>query len=374
MKSILKIAYSNKKIFAINSLIFLIFITLPPVFLQLARFFININRPAHMSKAKKANSDLYPDKIYSHTLFKEKALLEKKYKSYIGWRPEPIKLTYTTIKKPYNTRYSLGEKLYQSTWFFGGSTMWGWGVSDSGTIPSIYHTKTDLPVFNFGEQGWTSRQSLNQFISAIGDGNIPSTVIFYSGINDINIGCRLFNQSLPVHSREEQISDVLGKKNNLVNSKKIIEIIVEPYLIIEKKFNKQKYYKSSNCLINDKKSNAIASHLVNNWYSAYLISRANEVKFLAVLQPTIISSGGKLKNLVLPINSEEIKEYRKIYPLIKKEIKTKCLMDKTFCSSFIDASKWVPPSADVFIDEGHLIKEGNEIITNRLIKEISQEK
>ena len=50
--------------------------------------------------------------------------------------------------------------------------MWGTGASDNQTIPSHFHELTNKNVFNFGETGWASRQSLNQLISLIGDGNI----------------------------------------------------------------------------------------------------------------------------------------------------------------------------------------------------------
>ena len=92
-------------------------------------------------------------------------------------------------------------------WFFGGSTMWGTGASDSQTIPSHFNSLTNMSVYNFGQGGWNSRQSLNQLINAIGDNNNPSVVIFYDGVNDIQ-QCRSEIKILPAHV-DNKISCVL---------------------------------------------------------------------------------------------------------------------------------------------------------------------
>ena len=92
---------------------------------------------------------------------------------------------------------------------FGGSTLWVTGASDSQTIPSHFNSLTNTPVYNFGESGWNSRQSLNQLINAIGDGRNPSVVIFYDGVNDIINQCRSDLKLVPSHSRERKIQNVM---------------------------------------------------------------------------------------------------------------------------------------------------------------------
>ena len=54
----------------------------------------------------------------------------------------------TSKFKGYRNRLSDGESIVNSTWFFGGSTIWGFANPKSGTIPSIFHKKTNQPVFN----------------------------------------------------------------------------------------------------------------------------------------------------------------------------------------------------------------------------------
>mgnify|MGYP001371104477 CR=1 FL=1 len=71
------------------------------------------------------------------------------------------KFDYVEVHGPYNARRSFGEKIDESVWFFGGSTMWGYGVSNESTIPSLFYKRTGDSVFNFGEDSWDSRQSMS---------------------------------------------------------------------------------------------------------------------------------------------------------------------------------------------------------------------
>jgi len=76
-------------------------------------------------------------------------------------------------------------------WFmFGGSTMWGTGAPDAGTIPSYLLQEIEPQVggtvcmVNFGESAYTSTQNLITLIAELQQGNVPDFVIFYDGVND----------------------------------------------------------------------------------------------------------------------------------------------------------------------------------------------
>ena len=360
----------NKKIIFINLIIFLFILLSPPTVLLLYRSSRNLlTKVKGHSTDPRANSNQYIDKKFSHQLFKEKDSLVMEYKSYIGWRPKVVNLKYTNIEKPYNTRFSIGQSLSNSTWFFGGSTMWGFGSSDKGTIPSIYARKNNSPVFNFGEQSWVSRQSLNQLISALGDGKKPEVVIFYDGVNDVSVGCRLENKDIPIHSRQNIISKLIKDNRGIINSYKINKFLFEPYSVIQRKLSRKRSPENSNydCINDIKKANSVASHMVNNWYSAYLISKANEARFIAILQPYNNYSSSNYKKSTRPEYLYEKELYEKMYPLIKNKVKEKCLSDAGFCSTFVDGSKWINPKSNYFIDECHLIEEGNEVIADKII-------
>jgi len=117
------------------------------------------------------------------------------WRPYVYWR-----------RKPYNGNYiNVDENGLRKTSFesgnlkpdrkirifvFGGSAVWGTGVRDQFTIPSLIGfelTKKGIPVeiMNLGESGYVSTQEMIEFIHQLQNGNVPDMVIFYDGVNDI---------------------------------------------------------------------------------------------------------------------------------------------------------------------------------------------
>ena len=154
------------RVVMINFSVLLFLLFAPSIILSSYRKLLSFSRQVTGSSIdQRSNLPVYNDKKFSNQLFSElqKSTI-KTYRSFIGWRREPIKLKYINVGGVYNTRLSLGESLENSAWFFGGSTMFGAGSEDTGTIPSIFHLESGKPVMNFGESGYVSRQSLNLLI------------------------------------------------------------------------------------------------------------------------------------------------------------------------------------------------------------------
>lgn len=75
---------------------------------------------------------------------------------------------------------------------FGGSTMWGWMVPDSSTIPSRLQLRLNLAlgegryrVTNLAENGYVSTQDVIQLVLQLQAGRRPEILVFYNGINDV---------------------------------------------------------------------------------------------------------------------------------------------------------------------------------------------
>lgn len=369
---LLELINRNKKIIEINLILLILFILLPPfllVAIEKKKFFSN----------HKSEYFVYQDKEKSRKIFSEINKTSSEYKSFVGWRRQAINSEYTNINEKYKTRYSTGQKLYNSNWFFGGSTMWGYGSSDYGTIPSIFNKETGLNVYNFGETGWTSHQSLNQLITVLGDGYKPKNVIFYDGVNDIYHQC--FSETdlsdIPKHSREKRIINAIKNSSNpffFLNY--VAQFLVKPYKnLLENHFTRdyQKIESAYDCHTNKEKAKKIAAHLVNNWYSAYIISLNNSAKFYYVLQPTLFTAQSNYDYFIdedkkfLEILK---KQFDVVYPLIIEEINIRCLNNPKFCSSFINGTEWLNEGDQVFLDFNHVTQKGNEIIAKELISEI----
>ncbi len=381
----------NFKVVFINILFLFAFLLTPPYALSFYKFFKNINK-----------SQLEKNTLLNHLDKKDvdKILLVKDeekdikfiYKSFIGWELLKKKGKYLNILGEYKTRQSPNQNLRESTWFFGGSTIFGLGVSDIETIPSHYAALSEEEVMNFGVPDWDSRQSLNKLINVIGDGYTPKRIIFYDGMNDIMHHCRedLNKEKLPHHNRQLVFSEAISNyetPNNIFfhlqdNISNLKEFLIRPYKLFFYKIGiaeNSPYISSdqlliqSSCLSNPDKANLVAKHLINNWYVAYQIAESKNISFLGVLQPNLYSTKSIYYDYM--IDKYRSPNFKKIiniiYPLIKKEIKDSCKYSLKFCDSLIDGSKWISSSERVFMDTCHLTSKGNLIIAETFDKFIN---
>ena len=298
--------------------------------------------------------------------------LSSNYRSFIGWRRGKVNFKYTKISGQYNARKSQGESINKSVWFFGGSTMWGTGSSNDQTIPSHFNSLSNIPVYNFGETGWNSRQSLNQLINVIGDNYTPSVVIFYDGVNDVVHQCRSEIKLLPAHNREKQIHNAI-KGSSIV--KRNLNFILSPYLSLANKLSIQSKeddpvnFKKYDCHVNHPKALSIAQHLINNWHTAYLLSKSKGFEFYGILQPTLFTTSTNseyLPSSKVKFPSELEVNYNIVYPLIIKQIERYCESDKEFCNSIVNGTNWLDGTNNIFIDFSHVNSLGNKIIAQRL--------
>lgn len=378
---------ANLKLISINLLILFIFILIPPVLFSFASPFLYSSRIKESQKNKliafkkeklsyknpdleaiKGIKDLYPKKFAD----KLKENNELSFKSFLGWRHAKIAVGNNNVSGGYQIRVSNNQKLQNSTWFFGGSTMWGVGVEDDGTIPSQYALKSGEYVFNFGESGWVTRQSLNQLLNLIGDKHKPQTVIFYDGVNDISAGCRDDIIQLAAYSEENLVRQKLKETPFAEINNYIISWIIKPYKIFSNKLksniNNNSLIENNTCYGNPKKAEKVARHLINNWHAAYLISKSKSIEFYAILQPSAFTTtsykGHVLKNKLYLQHKEN---NLAVYPFIIKMMKEECNYSEDFCSRLVDGTKWTNEDKILFFDFCHLTKEGNKIIATNII-------
>ncbi len=370
------------RLVGINLLILLIIAILPSFILYIYRSSRYLKKTIIDSFSEnfideRVSYPIYLDKKQANELFLNSKQVEYTYKSFVGWEANHLNSKYFNISGKYNTRESIGQSLKNSTWFFGDSTMEGTGSSDEGTIPSLFSINTNKKVMNFGTSAYTTRQSLNQLISILSDGNKPETIIFYSGISDVVVECRSEYLTPPTNVREFKFNKSIeeSKNKNIILSR-LIDIVSEPYVKVVKKIkNSNTSLKEFNCDTNSSKANNIASHFVQNLYTAYLLSKSYNVNFYAVLQPNLFSTNAdyyyfsKNEKDKLPILK---KQFDYMYTIFIEKIKLKCKINPSFCYSFIDGSKWIDSKSIVFIDAYHVTEKGNSQIVKNLISEMNK--
>ena len=309
-----------------------------------------------------------------------KATKPMAYLPFIGWRRPLSNQKYNQIISPYNQRKSISHGLNQSSWFFGNSTMWGTGTTENYTIPSQYSKITGKSVANFGESAWTSRQSLNQLLNVVGDGYQPDEVIFYGGAGDILQNCRAELDYVPSHAMGQQLAGMTSGGLNYFLLKDyivpVVDFVVMPYKAISSKLGLYQNTVSESgstmdCSTNKEKAKRVVDHLITNWKAAYLTSKANGAKFLAVLQPLAYTSNTPTNHL--PNEDKLLKsQFDALYPDIIQAMANECENDKEFCDSFLNGSQWIQTKKPVFLDFSHITGEGNSIVAQEIANAFNQ--
>lgn len=323
---------------------------------------------------------------------------DTQYKAFVAWSRESFQGKTITID---DNGYRLhenkvkGEHRNKSAYFFGGSTMWGYGVADNQTIPAWFNSVSGMPSYNKGEGAFTSRQSLARFVNLLSQGEKIDVAIFYEGINDIGFHCRA-ELEVNEHSRTVQIREILeefgenkGKKaqesgefvkyfdNIFLSGTRQLAGKVSTKLSNSKKVeNKDKagskrklsVDESYICDNSQERAQKVAETLVNNWEIAHDIAAARGIKFLAVWQPVAFIGDPKLDHLEQLWNPEWEDELRlqheNVYPILKKVIQERgheWLLDYTDLFSRDEYIYW---------DFAHVSSNGNLIIAKQLYKDI----
>lgn len=313
---------------------------------------------------------------------KEFNQLETEYQPFIAWKTRPINKKYTKVNKD-GDRVTIQKK--QKTGkvirFFGGSTMWGTGVEDSNTLPSCFERcKDDSRIINHGERGFNSRQSLELFTNLLIKNKSVDIAVFYDGVNDIADFC-FEKLSIPGHGREVQMREKLttvkstrsyfrGKdgifnlslnllsKIFIANTQKLVHKIIG-------KFFKKNLADPYSCHTNQGRADAVANHLLNTWKIAHQIATANDIEFIAILQPNLFV--GKVKNDYLNLEKRGSlgENFQVVYPILKEKIK---------------AYDWIYDFTEIFdknenpvyFDFCHINQEGNEIVANQICEIVNR--
>ena len=115
------------------------------------------------------------------------------YVPYVGWRRPAFDGKLIRIDRD-GIRFTPGADCRPGSYkvfAFGGSTMWGTGAPDWGTIPAYVQAglaklrSGPVCVVNFGETAYVSTQGVLGLLMQLQAGNVPDLVLFYDGPNEI---------------------------------------------------------------------------------------------------------------------------------------------------------------------------------------------
>ena len=147
--------------------------------------------------------------------FPESKLIYSYINPFVGWLTRPMITDHIHIDTNGTrlTTNSSSSKSAKKIFMLGGSTLWGFNVSDQETIPSyvareLNSVSSDFTVMNYSNPGYNSSQEVNYLIKKLKKGNIPNTVIFYDGCNDLQVKTMYTVPQSVYH--EQEIIDNIG--------------------------------------------------------------------------------------------------------------------------------------------------------------------
>ncbi len=142
-------------------------------------------------KQKQLSLSYYQAQDWSRAYWDEHMALadQWEYQPYIEWRTRPAQGEYIHVDANgirHTPESECGADTYR-IFMFGGSTMWGYGAPDWGTMPAYVQAGVsgEVCVTNYADVGYNATQSLIKLIAELQRGNVPDMVIFYDGANEV---------------------------------------------------------------------------------------------------------------------------------------------------------------------------------------------
>ena len=163
-------------------------------------------------------SSYYQDKAWAPQYWREfKLSRTMQYLPYVVWRRAPftgamINIDHEGVRRTPGAVCGAGS---YKVFAFGGSTMWGTGSPDWGTIPAYLQAalakreSRPVCVVNFGESAYVSTQSVIMLLTRLHAGDVPNLVLFYDGPNDVYTAFQ--SGRTTVHENADRIARVFER-------------------------------------------------------------------------------------------------------------------------------------------------------------------
>jgi hypothetical protein len=240
--------------------------------------------------------------------------------------------------------------------------MWGTGVDDQHTIPSLFvASRPGFYAMNFGETAYTARQSLNLALQQYTAGLSPDIVVFYDGANEVLHKCR--RELGPFsHAREVYIRDAIKLYGDGMSYGALFYPIQQLAEEVSEEVwgrNRPNYF--YDCDRDADKAELIARSLLWDWLAAKYLVENTDGMFIAILQPVAYLGAPAVGHIKLDqeLGQQFIEVYGRIRRLLQGE--------------FAALQENVADFGDVFdgeelfyIDFCHVSRNGNELVAAQI--------
>jgi lysophospholipase L1-like esterase len=330
----------------------------------------------------RAHTSYYASQAWAKQYWKEFSLSRKElYHDYVFWRRAPFTGKFININHD-GIRLTPGADCSANSYkvfTFGGSTMWGTGSPDWGTIPAYLQsglkalTTKPVCVVNFGESAWVSTQSVIQLMLELQSGNVPALVIFYEGANDVYAA---YQSGRATHQNLNQLAAKLEQGKSPPPLVTWIKSTNSFYLLNRLMATLRPKPRESTNLINYKTMGIDTATLTDSMVETYIgnyeivnaLAQKYGFKALFFWQPQIAVGEKSLTNEELEMKREldpaVIEFYQSVYHRVQQ-------VAKKYKNLYYIADTFDSAKSQIYIDQVHVTPVGNRLIAERIFREIT---
>jgi lysophospholipase L1-like esterase len=304
------------------------------------------------------------------------------YKPYVIWRKGPFAGQTVTIdadgvRKSYYS--SCDDAAAYTIWMFGDSTLWGTGVPDWETIPSLVAKKFSdsgrkVCVVNFGETAWASTQEVIELMLSLKQSaKKPEMVIFYNGIIDTYIP---YQTDVPdAHfnfARTKQAFE--SQRNNAASFEYLRQTNTYRALMELRSILSGLGTARDNGRFSPERLNSMAQatygNYVKNMQLADILGQGYGFRCLFFWQPTLLAGNKPATSDEIRLREREENEHPGIDRVFGA---TYALLSGYKAANFFDLANIFDQEREArFIDFSHLGPAGNQMIADRMFAVLQQ--
>jgi hypothetical protein len=331
----------------------------------------------------KLNLSYYQSQDWSRQYWREFNAAEKyRYQPFVGWRRPPFEgetIHVDETGRRVTPNADCQEGAY-TVFAFGGSTMWGTGAPDWGTIPAYLQQQLDeqrdqpVCVINFGQSAYVSSQSLIELFLQLKAGNIPDLAVFYDGTNDVFAAYQ--SGRADAHQNLRQLEEVfLGKQkqslpdhiSETLRQQSYLIRLIDRYLAEDEESEKNLITYQTMGVDAETLAGAVVDNYLANYAFVETLSAAYSFDFAFFWQPALPVSQK-------PLTPEEQAFAEKLDPdLVALYTATYQRIESQNLPHLIDLSGVLDDSEEsLWIDFTHITPVGNQIVAEAMLNVLAQ--
>jgi lysophospholipase L1-like esterase len=307
----------------------------------------------------------YEDQEQARLIYRDQRGSESVYVPFVEWRQRPYASTNLNVDAEGYRQHAAGkdnDQAARTLGFYGGSTVWGTGVDDDGTLPAQFDLITkSYEVANYGERGHTSFQNLVELLSQMNRNRAPQILVFFEGFNDVWVHCNAaVTLRLNGHMEEKKIQSALdraAKRDYLYNN-----IVVPVMTLLAEIAGGDRDRQDPICSTDEARADAVAEMIVRNMEIARALAASYGAEAHAFLQPNAFVGRPRTEHLDLDGENDRLlrAQFEAVYPRVRAKIAARSL------AWFHDLTGAIDGDAFLLVDHAHVTEKGNRILAEAI--------